>query len=192
MFYFVIFLDTIYHILFLVFCPDMELAMTRLFLAVPVRLYNYEEIKQSYGSLLEGRWREEKSLHVTIAFFGSSIEPAVVRERLSAFDCSFTVSELTTFDYFIKSRVFVAVTQNPTLQSLYERLRVLLELEDEELTPHATLMRVKKITDNDLFFNRLKTPPSNAIGVLESKLVLYQSLLRNDGAIYEVLDEWKA
>lgn len=164
--------------------------MTRLFLAVPVRLYNYEEIKKSFGPLLEGRWRDEKSLHVTIAFLGNSMEPAVVCKKLSTFDCSFAVSELTTFDYYQKSRVFVTVTQNPTLQNLYERLQKLLELEDTELTPHATLMRVKKITDNDLFFKRLETSQSRTIGILEPKVALYQSTLHSDGARYEVLQEW--
>ncbi|HEX5670954.1 MAG TPA: RNA 2',3'-cyclic phosphodiesterase [Sulfuricurvum sp.] len=164
--------------------------MTRLFLAVPIRLYNYKKIKKMYGCLLEGKWKEEKSLHVTIAFLGSSLEPDVVCKSLSTFDCSFTVSELTTFDYFQKSRVFVAVTQNPTLQSLYQRLQKLLELEDTELTPHATLMRVKKITDNDLFFKKLETSQAEKIGILEPKVALYQSTLHSDGARYEVLGEW--
>lgn len=91
--------------------------MTRLFLAVPIRLYNYEEIKKSFGPLLEGRWRDEKSLHVT-------------------------------------------------------------------------LIRVKKITDEDLFLKKLETSQAKTIGILESKIALYQSYLHSDGARYEVLQEW--
>lgn len=139
---------------------------------------------------MEGKWREEEFLHITIAFLGQYSQPDSVLEKLSRFDGSFDISELTTFDYFHKSRVLVALTHNPTLQLLYERLKPLLNLENTLLVPHVTLMRVKKIND-DLFFNRLKTPSSEAIGVLQSKMVLYQSILHRDGAKYEALQEWK-
>lgn len=162
----------------------------RLFIAIPVRLYNYGKIKEQFGTLVEGRWREEEFLHITIAFLSQYSDPDVLLEKLSRFDCSFDISELTTYDYFHQSRVFVALTHNPTLQQLYERLKPLLNLEDTLLVPHVTLMRVKKIDDNYLFFERLKTAPSEAIGVLQSKLVLYQSILHSDGARYEAIQEW--
>lgn len=164
--------------------------MTRLFLAVAVRLYNYEQIKKEFGIFLEGKWREEEHLHVTIAFLGQQFEPDTLLEKLSGFDFSFEPSELTAFDYFAKSRVFVASTQNSTLQSLYERLGNLLGLEYADLKPHVTLMRVKKITDSDLFFDRLTSVPAEPVGLLESRVILYKSVLSSDGAVYQPLQEW--
>jgi len=166
--------------------------LTRLFLAIPILLYNYGKIREEFGTLLEGKWRDEEHLHVTIAFLGKNFEPDALTEQLSSFDWSFHVSELTTFDYFDKSRVFVALTQNPSLQRLYERLQPLLGLEDSTLFPHVTLIRVKKITDTNLFFDRLKISSTRAIGILESKVALYQSTLHSDGARYEVLQEWSS
>jgi 2'-5' RNA ligase len=164
--------------------------LTRLFLAVPVRLYNYGQIQKDFAHILEGKWRDEEHLHVTIAFLGKNFEPGALIEQLSSFDWSFHVSELTTFDYFDKSRVLVALTQNSSLNRLYERLQSLLGLEDSTLFPHVTLIRVKKITDTDLFFKRLQTSQAKTIGILESKVALYQSTLHSDGARYEVLQEW--
>lgn len=164
--------------------------MTRLFLAVPVRLYNYGQIQKDFANILEGKWRDEEHLHVTITFLGKNFEPDALIEQLSSFDWSFHVSELTTFDYFDKSRVLVALTQNSSLNRLYERLQPLLGLEDSTLFPHVTLIRVKKITDTDLFFKRLQTSQAKTIGILESKVALYQSTLHSDGARYEVLQEW--
>ncbi len=89
--------------------------MSRLFLAIPVRLYN------------------------------------ALLEKLSLFEWSFDISELSKFDYFIKSRVFVATSQNPTIQELYERLETVLGLEPSDISPHATLMRVKKSLTPILF-----------------------------------------
>lgn len=164
--------------------------MTRLFLAVSVRLYNYQRIRQEFSPLLQGKWREEEDLHVTIAFLGQRFEPDTLLDKLSGFEWSFEVSELTRFDYFSKSRVFVATTQNTSFQRLYECLQPLLDLENANLNPHVTLMRVKKIAGPDLFFDRLAASPAEPVGILESRIILYQSILRSEGAIYKPLKEW--
>lgn len=164
--------------------------MARLFLAVPVRLYTYEAIRTTFSPFLEGKWRGEEHLHVTIAFLAHRFEPEAVMEKLSGFDFSFEPSELRGFDYFPNSRVLVALTDNPTLQSLYERLAPLLGLEPLPLRPHVTLMRVKKILDPLRFTELLETPPFPPLGRLESALTLYQSTLHPQGARYEVVQEW--
>lgn len=164
--------------------------MIRLFLAVPVRLYNYERIKQEFSPLLEGRWREEDYLHATIAFFGHQFQQDILIDKLCDFDWSFKPSELTKFDYFSASRVFVATTQNHTLQILYDRLALFLGLEPIELNLHVTMMRVKKINDSDIFSHLLTNPPCETIGILESKIALYKSVLHSDGAHYEIVKEW--
>ncbi|MCX6072895.1 MAG: hypothetical protein NTY39_01070 [Campylobacterales bacterium] len=163
--------------------------MNRLFLAVPIRLHDYKEIQKDFHPLLEGRWRDEETLHVTIAFLGERFEPEVLLEKLSDFDFSFELSQLSRFDYFTKSHVFIATSVNPTLQLLYQRLQPLFDLENAFLTPHVTLMRVKKIAKNDLFFNRLKMPSPHPIGILEPCVRLYKSALLSEGARYESIAE---
>lgn len=164
--------------------------MNRLFLAIPVRLYDYPKIQHDFGPLLHGRWRSEEGLHVTIAFLGNTYQAETVIHVLKGLDASFDRSLLDGWDYFSNSRVFVATTQNPSLQALYERLAVLLNLEPSTLHPHATLMRVKRLNEPEPFFERLKMPPSETIGHLLPKLILYRSILRPDGALYHPLHEW--
>lgn len=164
--------------------------MNRLFLAVPVRLYDYEKIRSYFSPLLEGRWRDEKHLHITIAFLGERFNADELIEKLSHFQFTFTVSELTRFDYFANSRVFVTTTYNPTLQHLYDQLASLLGLEHVVLNPHVTLMRVKNIVEPSAFFNRLEGSSQTPIGILEPKIALYQSHLYPTGAQYEILKKW--
>lgn len=164
--------------------------MNRLFLAVPVRLYHYEQIKKDFSPFIEGRWREEEQLHVTIAFLGNRFEPEYLIKKFSGFKYSFDISEVSALDYFADSRVFVATSHNPSLQNLYEKLAPLLGLGSMELRPHVTLMRVKNIFDAPVFFKLLATTPTAPIGVLEPKVVLYQSHLFPAGARYEILKEW--
>jgi 2'-5' RNA ligase len=164
--------------------------MNRLFLAVPVRLYDYPKIRHDFGPYINGRWREEETLHVTIAFLGKQFTTETLMAAVEAFDWSFEPSELEGWDYFRGSRVFVAMTQNPTLQLLYDRLSPVLGLENVILKPHVTLMRVKGFADAEAFFRSLETPPPQPLGILEPKVILYQSVLRPEGAQYHPLHEW--
>ncbi|MDD2266293.1 hypothetical protein [Sulfuricurvum sp.] len=165
------------------------MSTNRLFLAVPVRLYSYEQIKHDFSHYLEGKWRDEEHLHVTVAFLGKQFSADVLIEKLSSFKWSFEVSELSRFDYFSNSRVFVATTQNPTLQHLYDKLALVLGLEKIKLNPHMTMMRVKHIQDSSAFSAKLTSVPA-PIGVLEPKIILFQSHLYPTGAEYESLKEW--
>lgn len=164
--------------------------MNRLFLAIPVHLYDYPKIRHDFDPFLEGRWREEETLHITIAFLGKRFDAAEVIEKLDAFAWSFDPSPLRGWDYFTKSRVFVATTHNPSLQTLYDRLSPLLELESTLLKPHVTLMRVKGFKDSEAFFRRLKEPSLDALGYLKPQMILYRSILHPHGAEYQPLQEW--
>ncbi len=162
----------------------------RLFLAIPVRLYDYSAIRRDFGPTLQGRWREEETLHVTLAFLGKRFVCEEIVDTLATMEWTFEPSDLEGWDYFSRSRVFVATTENPTLQRLYERLAPPLELQNAVLRPHVTLMRVKGFTDEEGFFRRLLQPPQRPLGRLEPRVVLYRSILRPEGAQYQSLKEW--
>ena len=164
----------------------------RLFLAVPVRLYDYPRIRRDFGPFLEGRWREEETLHVTIAFLGKRFDADAIIKVLEGFEWTFEPSELSGWDYFKRSRVFVATTENPTLQRFYERLARVLELDNVVLRPHVTLMRVKGFNDAEGFYRLLYHSPPKPLGRLEPKVVLYRSTLLPEGARYHPIKEWPA
>lgn len=163
---------------------------SRLFIAIPVRLYDYRQIQRDFSPFLKGKWRDEETLHVTIAFLGARFNAEKTIATLDAFDWSFELTELTAWDYFAQSRVFVATTHNPTLQNLYDRLAPLLSLERALLAPHVTLMRVKGFKDAEEFSRRLKIPPPQPLGWLEPKVILYESIILPQGAHYRPLKEW--
>lgn len=165
-------------------------APPRLFLAVPALLENYAGVCDRFSGILEGRWRDEAGLHATIAFLGDRFSPARVIDAVEGIDRSFEVSRLENWDYFSRARVFVATTHNPSLQGLYERLGPLLELPPARLSPHVTLMRVKRFSDPDAFAQTCaRFPPS---GGLLGEIVLYESRLRSEGALYVPLHRWES
>ncbi len=163
----------------------------RLFLAVPVRLYDFPQIRVQFDPLIAGRWRDESGLHVTIAFSGERFSPDAVVSALEGLECSFDPSLLGGWDYFPRSRVFVATTSNSSLQSLHDRLVPRLDLPEKLLNPHVTLMRVRTFTDREAFDAALRLPPPHPLGELEPRMVLYRSDLHPGGAVYTPLHTWE-
>lgn len=162
----------------------------RLFIAIPVTLENHPEIIEAFSPLLQGRWRETTTLHVTLAFLGERFTPEEIIQKTAGIDWTFEPSVPEHYDYFSKSRVFVVLTRNPSLQKLRETLESALELQHQSLNPHVTLMRVKKIAELESFQTQMDTPSVYPKGILENRVVLYRSILSNTGAYYEPLFEW--
>lgn len=162
----------------------------RLFIAIPVHLENYADIIEAFSPLIQGRWRETTTLHVTLAFLGNRFRSEEIIRSLKHIDWSFEPSVLDRFDYFSGSRVFVALTSNPSLQKLRVSLETALGLEHQHLNPHVTLMRVKTITALESFQSRLSLSSPAPLGYLKPKIILYRSTLSSQGAYYESLFEW--
>lgn len=165
--------------------------MNRLFIAVPVRLNHYDRIQTRFAPQLMGRWRDESTLHVTVAFLGDAFTEKTVLQKLEGFDWIFEPTQIDGFDYFTGSRVFVATARNPSLQALRERLEDRLGLEEEVLRPHVTLMRVKTIIDTDSFSASMPQIHTECIGIMEPCVALYRSRLTPQGAHYSIVKEWR-
>lgn len=162
----------------------------RLFIAIAVTLYDYDALRRQFDPLVEGKWREESTLHCTLAFLGEQFAPEEVIHRLETVAWKWELSKLEGWGYFDSSRVFVLTTRNSSLQSLRECIEKALELPHETLNPHVTLMRVKRLRDADTFRNTVQSPSSSPLGQLQQKVGLYQSTLLENGARYELLYEW--
>ena len=164
--------------------------MSRLFIAVPVTLYDYSDIRSQFDPLLSGRWRDEATLHCTLAFLGDHFTYQEVIRRINETPLEFIPNELSGWEYFSNSRVFVLTTVNPSLQTLRDRLETALALPCEILVPHVTLMRVKRLNDLDTFEKKIQSSPLVSLGRLQPKIVLYQSTVLPQGARYETVHEW--
>lgn len=162
----------------------------RLFIAIPVRLDNYPAIIETFSPLLQGRWRETSTLHVTLAFLGNRFTPEEIIRKTEGVEWTFEPSAPERFGYFPNSRVFVALCANRSLQNLRDRLETALGLEHQILNPHITLMRVKTITDTERFKSLIDTSALKPAGELTKEVVLYRSILSGEGARYEPLFRW--
>ncbi len=167
--------------------------MNRLFLALPVTLFDYTNLQNDFEGIIQGRWVPQQNLHLTLKFFGNSFEEEFLIEKLSALDLQAETSELKGLELLNNNKILYAKTQNPSLQRLYAEIQESFALpSQQEFTPHITLMRIKKIQDKPLLERRLQEYQEKSLGRLYPNIQLIQSRLSDKAAKYECVKEFKA
>jgi 2'-5' RNA ligase len=170
--------------------PESSAARARLFLGIPVRLDAYEAIRKHLSPLLRGRWVDDSQLHLTLAFLGERFTPCEVLQRLERCDMFFEASIVSNLGYFRRNHILYASTEHPSLQKLTSDIQQSLELPVVTLTPHITLMRVKAVHDYSRFNAERALFEGHRLGMLERRIVLYESTLHPTGARYKALQVW--
>ena len=156
----------------------------RLFIASPVILYDYTELRKDFSKVFEGRWVEETALHLTWIFLGEQESEDPWRERLrrlTPLECPALLKGLGSFGR--PPRIFHAKAKEKILYRKAGQLRR-AGFELYRFTPHVTLCRIKKITDWRGYKELLEKYREKIIGEVKTEIALYESDLCPDGAIY--------
>ncbi len=164
---------------------------SRLFLALPAILDDYDEIKKDFAETVDGRWIPPENLHLTLSFFGAADDPQALAERLSSMRLDVTPSVIRGLGCFAKKKILYATVENPSLDVLYKEVNIFFGLPVKSaFIGHVTLMRFKKIVDSERFYNQLAFYRDRQIGSLGADPVLLQSTLHADGARYALIKEF--
>ena len=163
----------------------------RLFLALPAIIDDYETIQNDFSGVISGRWTPPKNLHLTLSFYGTQFDQDELVQQLSAVKFHLRPSIISGLGYFKRNKILYANVENPSLASVYKKLNTLFDLPArKEFIPHMTLMRIKKIVDEDAFYDQLDLYRNREIGSLGSSLELMQSELHPDGARYSLIKKF--
>ena len=160
----------------------------RLFIASPVILYDYTALRREFSKVIEGKWVEEADLHLTWIFLGeqNSADPwLTMLQRIDPLDCPALLRGLGSFGR--PPRIFHAKAKEKILYRKAGQLRR-AGFELYRFTPHATLCRLKKITDWRGYKELLEKYRERTIGEVKAEIALYESDLCSDGAIYRKIE----
>jgi 2'-5' RNA ligase len=157
----------------------------RLFIASPARLYDYTGLRQEFSEVLEGKWVEEESLHLTWVFLGEQPDAGPWMEKfrkLTPLEKRTLLQKLGSFGR--PPRVFHAKAEDP---ALYVKARQFREagFELRRFTPHVTLCRIKKIHDWRRYKELLKAYEEKVLGEISEEIILYESVLTKEKALHK-------
>jgi len=159
----------------------------RLFIASPVILNDYASIKTDFEGIIEGKWVEEKNLHLTWVFLGEVDDPEPIISKLSTILPLETPVESEGLGYFGRPpRVFFAKVE---FKLLYDKAREFKEAGFDlyRFKPHITLCRIKHIRDYRAYKEVLKNYREKKLGMVLPQIHLYKSELTPKGAVHTML-----
>jgi 2'-5' RNA ligase len=162
----------------------------RLFIASPVILSHYDAIKNDFEGIVEGKWVEEENLHLTWVFLGDVSDPQSVIEKLqnvSPLESEISIASLGFFGH--PPRILFAKAEEEV--KLYSKAKEFKEANFDlyRFKPHITLCRIKTIHNYKAYKEKMKTYHHKVLGVIEPKIILYESVLTDSGPQYKALYE---
>ena len=171
--------------------------MVRLFVAIKIsrevqqELHRIQQILQA-SSLCEGTYPVPETSHITLQFIGSVEEQNLITQALQSIQ--FPPFEITfsSVDYF-ERRGFPSVvylnTVSKDLFKLAQNIRNVLQpwvaKDDREFVGHLTVMRIKKIHDQEKVRELIDTISVTPLSYTVDSFSLMQSELSSDGPIYK-------
>jgi len=159
----------------------------RLFIASPVMLHNYHAIKEDFKDIVEGRWTEEKKLHLTWVFLSEHPTLTDTKEKMSALTPIENEVEISDIGYFGEPpRILFAKAEQ---EVLYEKAKEFqaVGFKLHHFKPHITLCRIEKILDNEAYEAKMKVYSEKPLGIILPKIVLYESKHSAKGYKYQSL-----
>ena len=186
--------------------------MKRLFLAIPIQTEDngfaplLDELKMRLSHEKRINWSIPKNIHLTLKFIGDTYpqdEPKIIEavskviENHNRFEMDFNRTGVFGSRYAPRV-LWLGMQQTPPQ---------LLDLEEDILTafdgigfmrdrqnfvPHITLGRIKDLCEKQYFWKVITAIEQKSYIHQEVKdIILFQSILRPEGAIYKVLKEWE-
>lgn len=186
--------------------------MKRLFLAIPINTTDngfeplIDNLKGHLGHEKAINWTEPRNVHLTLKFLGSVFpqdEPKIIEavgevlEKQHSFTMDFNKTGI--FGSHHDPRViWLGMQEIP--EKLFGLENELLDAFDkigfmrdrQNFVPHLTLARIKYLCEKQYFQKFVQTIEQKSYVKQEvNEIVLFQSFLRPDGAMYKRLKTWK-
>jgi len=176
----------------------------RLFLSIgidPSVLLKVQEIHKEIKEKVDFNWVPPQNLHITLKFLNDvhkdqleGLKKILEGIQLSCFTLS--IESLELFPTVSEPKVFIYSLGGDlkTLKELYEliekRCRALsFERETRKFHPHLTLARVKKLSEVKKVYSYLNN--KLGLGFKVNSFCLMQSTLTQEGAVYDMIKEFK-
>lgn len=152
----------------------------RLFIATPVKLPFFKELKSTLTPYIDGNFTQELNLHLTHLFIGED-NPKNYKFPLPIPNEKIKIKD---FDFF-GERILFSKAYSPNIDAIYKELQKRgFVKEQKPFHPHVTIARIKKIKEKEELQKALEAFSSREVEI-PFTVCLYQSILTSSGPIYK-------
>ena len=161
----------------------------RLFLGSFAHIDNLEKIERDFKKLIEGRWVQGDTIHLTYLFLGEVEDPQPIIFKLRSISYKKKDIPIKGLGFFgHPPKILYAKIDDEEIDKIHKRvLQKLGVIEKKPFIPHITLCRIKRVRGFDHFVWKLRTYNEKSLGHMRLRLALIKSELTPKGAHYEVI-----
>jgi len=178
-----------------------EINQKRLFVAIPLPppvqdVLARIQTKLKKSALCEGRYTNATQAHLTLVFIGpvDAVEVDPIKQALATISFPVLAAELGAIHFFQKHAGVRIIYANIICQELAtlanlvaEELSPWAQKEDRPFVSHATVMRVKKVTDTQKLISLIQGISVEPHEFSIDSFLLMESELGADGPVYREL-----
>jgi len=159
----------------------------RLFIASPVILDDYTQIRKDFESIVEGRWVTEKNLHLTWIFLGETKDSEPIIKKLQTLRPLSDRVDIAALGYFGRPPRILYARADSSL--LYDKAKEFREADFDlyRFKPHITLCRIKSIRNYRAYKEAVQHYREITLGTILPEIALYRSTLSSEGSDYTKL-----
>jgi 2'-5' RNA ligase len=177
--------------------------MHRLFVALRPPAVIRALLSTAMSGVPHARWQDDDQLHLTVRYIGEVERPvaediALALGHVRGRAAEVKVSGVGVFES--RSRIdtlWAGVTPADSLLALHRKVdqalvRIGLEPERRAFVPHLTLARLPRTAGVDGMIDRWRADHAmlSSDGFVFDRLILYESRLGRDGAMYDPVTDW--
>ncbi|MCW8821571.1 MAG: RNA 2',3'-cyclic phosphodiesterase, partial [Sulfurovum sp.] len=138
-----------------------------------------------FKDIIEGKWVEEKNLHMTWVFLGDVADEKPIIDKLKEISPLGSQESIEELGYFGRPpRIFFAKAEEKALYKKAKEFRN-AGFDLYRFKPHITLCRIKTIHDYKAYKEKLKTYREKPLGIVLPEISLYESLFTSTGVNYQ-------
>ncbi len=159
----------------------------RLFIASPAVIGDYAALRAEFDGIIEGKWVEEKNLHLTWVFLGEVAESAGIIEKMGALRNPERSVALRGLGDFSSPPKVLYIAASDRL--LYDTARSFRSegFDLYRFVPHVTICRIKRVIDPEAYGRLLHRYRDKEPGTLLPQINLYESRRGGSGMEYRVV-----
>ena len=158
----------------------------RLFIGSFAKINEYDKIKEKFDPFFDGKWIDKKNLHITYKFLGNIDDVNKIISNLK--NIVYPKNEIIKFGSFelFNNKIFFASSNNDILYDVNSKIDQRLQNiypDSKKFIPHITLMRIKKIKDDN--YTYMLNKQSEDIFIK-----LKVSLIKSESGQYSTVEEF--